>query len=218
MKRLLKIVLLYMITACLCFSSTLFGQSVQRSSGVVLRGTFWNVDSDYSSVSVSLTKEEVHVGPAGGWICFFSRMGDNSFLELSLGVAGKVGVNAFLFRKEEVEVSSMIPLLMGLRYNVLRLRNPSAIQPYVTFGGGPYWLFDISARDEWGLNEEVAIKSKTLAGVYGGGGMYFNIASWLAFNFDIKYHFINFDPNHDYSGFEFGMGFGILWGRYTPNG
>ena len=120
--------------------------------------------------------------------------------------------------KEEVEVSSMIPLLMGLRYNVLRLRNPSAIQPYVTFGGGPYWLFDISARDEWGLNEEVAIKSKTLAGVYGGGGMYFNIASWLAFNFDIKYHFINFDPNHDYSGFEFGMGFGILWGRYTPNG
>lgn len=218
MKRTFKIIFLHAIVTILIFNGKLMGQSPLRTSGIVLRGTYWNANSDHLIVSVSNSEEVVNVGPAGGWVCFFSRTGDKSFLELNLGAIGEVLVDSYHIDGDDVEVTSILPILLGIRYNVLPMENPSALQPYVAFGAGPYWMVDIHVQDHREANEDVGIRSHLLPGFYGGGGLYFHVASWFAFNFDVKYHFINFNPDHGYSGFEFGMGFSFSWGRYTPKG
>ena len=40
------------------------------------------------------------------------------------------------------------------------------------------------------------------------------MTSWFGFNFDARYHFINFDVNHEKSGWEYGLGVVFAWGKY----
>ena len=205
------------IATIVIFNGTLISQSRSRSSGLVLRGTFWDVDGEQSLVSVTNRwgTAEVNTGHAGGWICFFSQISNKSYMELSLGAMGRVGMNSHTSCGEEVEFTGILPILLGLRYHVIPLENPSALQPYVAIGGGPYWLSRVHVYDKWKCSEsEVAIRSKLYPGFFAGGGVYFHLASWFALNVDMKYHFVDFDPSHEYSGLEFGIGFGFLWGKY----
>ena len=188
----------------------------EKSSGLVFRGSYWQTESNGFEVTVSSHNfnESVDVGTYGGWLTFFSRLNDQMYLECSIGTIGQVRTQSEWFESEEVQVKGMIPLIFGVRYDLLPLRSPSAIQPYVAGGGGPYWQTNINVVDRWFAEEEVSVKSKMRPGLYLGGGVNFRAANWFMLNFDMKYHLVNFDFDQDFSGFEFGMGFGILWGSY----
>jgi outer membrane protein W len=197
---------------------TLYGQSVMRSSGVVLRATFWDVNDDEALIAIrnDWDHDEVGTGHAGGWLCFFSRVTDRAFVELHLGAMGRVGIDHYTLSGDEVDVSGLIPILLGLRYHVLPASNSSSLQPYVAAGGGPYWANRVRVYEPDFPGSEVTIHSKMHTGFFVGGGIYFHLASWFALNWDMKLHCIDFDPNHDYSGLEVGFGFSFLWGRYHP--
>ena len=186
-------------------------QPVPRSSGIILRGTFWDVGLDQPLVSISDDERSVHVGPAGGWISFFGRLDDRRFLEFGFGVVGKVDVESGFGAEEDVDVNAVFPMIGGIRYHLLPVISPSALQPYLSFGGGVYWYTQV---DTWDAHpaESVIAQFQSWAGAYAGGGMYFHLASWFALNLDLKYHLVTLDPEHDYSGLELGFGFGILWG------
>ena len=191
-------------------------QTSVRSSGVIFRGKFWDVDTDRPIVSVSDTDGSVHVGPAGGWMTFFSRVDNNRSLELSLGAIAKVDIGSE-DSDGDVSVMSVIPLLLGFRYDLLNVLHGGSMHPYVTLGGGPYWHADVQVEDHR-YEEEVGIRSKTWLGAYVGGGMNFHLASWLALNVDAKYHLVQLKPEHEFSGLEFGVGIGFLWGKYDASG
>jgi outer membrane protein W len=91
-----------------------------------------------------------------------------------------------------------------------RIRN---IIPYVSAGLGPYWISEINSRDNF-HEDEVTVKSRVKPGAYLGGGFNFGLSDRFAINFDLKYHLIDLELNHKYSGFEYGVGFTIFWGKF----
>lgn len=111
---------------------------------------------------------------------------------------------------------TVVPVLLGMRYHLFSPQNRSNIRPYVAFGAGPYWFADIFVHEEYWDEEEVTINSKLKAGGYAGGGLDFMLTSWFGLNLDVKYHFVDFNSNSDFSGYEYGLGLQFMWGKYRP--
>ena len=213
MKRqiLILITLFFMASAIPAMSN----ESDRRTSGIILRGTYWQTATDGFAVTVSnnFFDETVSVGSYGGWIFFFSQIGDKSYLECGLGSIGQVQKESNWFESDEVNVEGMVPLTFGLRYHLLPVRHHSALQPYVTAGGGPCWKVNVNVLDRFLGDEEVSVKSKVKPGMYAGCGVGIELASWFVLDFDMKYHLVGFDFDDNFSGFEFGMGLGFVWGQ-----
>jgi len=186
-----------------------------RSTGIGLRGTYWNMNNGPAHVIVADHKDysAVEVGNGGGWIFLFSRLDEQTFFEFSLGAVGSVKSETRREFGEDVDITAVTPVLLGFRHNLFSMRSRSALQPYIAYGAGPYWLHDIKVRDDL-YEDEAIVKSSLKPGAYAGGGMNFMATSWFGLNFDVKYHFIDFNVNHDISGFEYGLGFCFMWGRY----
>ncbi len=152
------------------------------------------------------------IGGLGGWLQFFSRVHDNWFLDLNIGSIARVQTQESGFINSDTDVSLIIPFLLGLRYDLLSQKHPSAFQPYLALGGGPYVMTDFVVRNNL-TNEEVTGESRSKMGGYAGGGTNIVLRSWFALNFDVKYHFVDFRANEDESGLDFGLGFVFMWGR-----
>ncbi|MDZ7289009.1 MAG: hypothetical protein ONB44_01375 [candidate division KSB1 bacterium] len=188
-----------------------------RSTGIGLRGSYWNMNNGPVQIIVSEypAYTSVDFGNAGGWMYFFSRVEAQTFFEFSLGAVGNIKSESITPFREDVDVTAVTPVLLGFRHNLLSIHSPSALQPYIAYGAGPYWLHDVKIRNRY-YEDEVTVKSKVKPGAYAGAGMNFMLASWVGLNFDVKYHFVDFNVNHDYSGFDYGLGFSFMWGRYKP--
>jgi len=204
------------ITATLAALLSYSSVSAQgRSTGIGLRGTYWNMNNGPAHVIVRNHDDfsAVDVGNGGGWIFLFSRIDEQTFFEFSLGAIGSVESVSHNDFRNNINVTAVTPVLLGFRHNLFSMRSRSALQPYIAYGAGPYWLHDIKVREDL-YEDEAIVKSKLKPGAYAGGGMNFMAASWFGLNFDVKYHFIDFNVNHDISGFEYGLGFCFMWGRY----
>ncbi|RMD94532.1 MAG: hypothetical protein D6814_14405 [Calditrichaeota bacterium] len=197
------------------FYSQGHAQAVPRSTGIGARATFWNMNNTLNAIIIrqNPVSTQINVGSAGGWLSFLSRTGDYTFLEFSLGAVGRVeNRNAHVY-SEQVDVSAVFAATFGVRYRLFDPGSRSALQPYLAFGGGPYWLSAIAVRDN-PLENEIFIRTKLKPGAYLGGGLDFFMTSWLALNFDVRYHFVDLNVKEAHSGYEYGLGMTFLWGRY----
>ena len=208
-KILLLLILLFFIP-----NSYLSAQGMARSTGLGLRVGFWNITGHPTRISASDygNKATVDVGGVSTWLYFFSRAKDNWFLEFSLGGVGGVHSETSTYQVESAEFSGIVPFLFGLRYDLFSTRLPSSLQPYLTGGAGPYWISSVKTNDLL-TGGEASVQSNIKYGAYLGGGMNLLLASWIALNFDWKYHFVDFRFEEQYSGLEFGLGFSFMWGK-----
>ncbi|MCI0514559.1 hypothetical protein L0128_15200 [candidate division KSB1 bacterium] len=181
-----------------------------RAHGLGLRTSFWNVTNRPTRFVVNDFGEQINLdlGGAGAGLCFTSRLYQNWFFEFNLDVISAVQGSSEKVQKMDFNVSTVVPLLFGLRYHVLSNRFPSAFQPYLTMGAGPYFGTSIELRG----SSQQSIGAETIYGAYLGGGMNLMIFDWFALNFDLKYHFPNLDTKHQYSGLQFGFGLNLMWG------
>ncbi len=200
----------------LTLASTVFASRPMKSTGILFRGSYWHTDDEAMHVSVISRhfNNQVDVGRFGGSLTLFSRIGQQSFVEISIGSVSRVKQKSEWFGNENVRVHAISPILMGFRYNILNPHNPSTLQPYVACGGGPYWLHDIYTSSNWTGESITDVTSEVFKGAYLGGGAYLALSSRFVLNADMRYHFVDLDPDHEYSGLEFSMGFGFLWGNY----
>lgn len=190
--------------------------AVSRSHGLGFRGSFWNVTKRPTQIQVSPMGEQakIDISGVGGNIFFFSRLYQNWFLEFNFGTISAIeGETKQLAKESDIKVSSVIPILFGVRYHVLSDRFPTMIHPYLTAGAGPYLGTSIEFKNEEIVESEQTIGANMVYGAYAGGGMNLMLFSWFALNFDLKYHFPDFNRNHQYSGLEFGFGFNFMWGK-----
>lgn len=205
----------FLLPVLLFFVQQIFG--MDRTAGIGVRGTFWNMGHASNSVHVSNQaglEAEYDIGGGGGYLFMFSRLNDNMFLELTLGAVGRVESQQNYGWGEEVDVNAVTPLLLGFRTDLLPVENRSAMQPYIAAGMGPYWFSDVYVKNDYLMPEEqVDVRTKARLGAYAGGGVNFMFTDWLGFNMDLKYHFIDFNKNHPYSGYEYGMGLIFAWGH-----
>ncbi|MFZ5514992.1 MAG: outer membrane beta-barrel protein [Candidatus Zhuqueibacterota bacterium] len=202
----------FMFSFLLLMSGQAAAQGLVRSSGIGLRIGFWNVTNHPTAINSSFYGQQatVDIGGAGASIYFFSRAHENWFLEMSFGAVGGAHEEHTIWGTQSTEISAVVPLLFGVRYDLLTTRFPSALQPYLSVGGGPYWTTSIKGEST-GL--EATLESSSRWGAYAGGGVNLVLASWFALNFDTKYHFVDFQFEKDYSGLEFAFGFNVMWGQ-----
>jgi len=191
-----------------------FSQGMSRSSGIGFRIGSWNVTNHPTRISTTGYGSDavVDVGGAGAWLYFFSRVYHNLFFEFNMGAVGGVHEEHTDYVIKNTEVSAIMPMLFGLRYDLLSTRFATAFQPYLGLGGGPYWTTKVKSE---GVNysSQQTVESNLKYGGYAGGGVNIIIASWFALNFDLRYHFVDFEFEKDYSGLEFSGGFSFMWGR-----
>jgi len=220
MKRKTMLSSILVVLLLFCFGMDVMADIKPRSAGIGFRGTFWRSNMDRSDIFVSnsVSHTEVDVGGGGGWIYFFSRVDNDWIFEFSIGAVGKADVKESYYYGEDVHVDAIVPVLFGLKHDLFSVYSRSALRPYLSLGGGPYWLSNIDVKDRhYEMEEEVRVRTKLKPGGYAGGGMNFMFSSWFGINFDAKYHFVDFNVNHDYSGWEYGFGFFFTWGRYRPS-
>ena len=115
--------------------------------------------------------------------------------------------------KKGMQVAAVMPTLLGIKYDLVRPDFDSALRPYLGAGGGIYWASDIQVIERDYYDEEVGVDSEARPGAYAGGGIDFLIGEHFLINYDVKYHWVDFDSERFDDGWEFALGFAITWGR-----
>jgi len=216
MKRYLTALVFCGVFSVISFHNIQAGDVV-RSAGIGVRGSYWKISDTGQKFTVKTNPNytEANVGGGGGGIYFLSRMDRHWLAEVSLGAVGQVETRVAHRDGEDVHVSAVTPLLLGFRNDLFASRNQRPIQPYLSFGAGPYWFSEITSHEDfWETETEATIHSKIKAGGYLGGGLNFMLSTWFGLNFDLKYHFIDFNVKHERSGIEYALGLVFLWGKF----
>jgi hypothetical protein len=144
-------------------------------------------------------------------------------LDFSLGTfAGVRGQSPGIGTSEAMDVTTVIPFVLGLRYDLLPPRFTSSFQPYVKAGFGPYWTSSFSV-DNVETGGDTYFEGKVRAGACLGGGLNLILTSWSALNFELNYQFVDLRLKSDtglglssdkaFNGLEFAVGFSFMWGR-----
>lgn len=183
-------------------------------TGLGFRGTYWDVVNDVQRVRVydHWTSSDVDVGGYGGGIFFFTQIRKQLFIEFTLGAIGSVHNRVRYWDSEEVNAVAVVPILFGVRYELLPEHIKSNLRPYASVGIGPYWVNDVMVYDDTWDGEEVIVDASARPGAYAGAGMNFMLTKSFAINYDMRYHMVDFQDDRYNSGFEFGIGFTIIWG------
>lgn len=192
-----------------------FGEGISRSTGLGFKISFWNITNHPTRISTSGYGKDadISVGGVGIWMNFYSRLKRNWFMEFKLGGVGSVQAEQKDYVVNSQEVSSIIPVLLGMRYDLLSERVPSSIVPYFNGGLGVYSMTEITTSDD--LNAEQKIESNSDFGGYFGGGAHLVLTDWFAFNADLRYQFVDFKFEKGFSGMEFALGTTFMWGSPT---
>jgi hypothetical protein len=207
---------LLVCAACMPADPAAAGSLMKDRSGISLRGSYWSAGGHETVVrtgSVFSGAERVELGGGGGWITFLAGVGERGAIEFSWGGLARVKtVREGLFR-EDTNVSGIMPFLLGYQWAVFPDRAISAFQPYLSAGGGPYVASDVRVVERGIWSDEVTVSSRMLPGVYAAAGGYFSLSRWFALQGEMRYHLVNFNPDHEYTGFEVGMGVAFIWNR-----
>jgi len=212
--KFMKVVALSTILIFL-FSVNLFAQRNVKTTGIGFRGSYWKLSNEPMQIKVTdhYQHTSVNTGSGGGWLFLLSRLNYTMLFELSVGGVGKVEEEIVYYTDRDVDVFAVTPILFGLRMEITSPESQVAFKPYLSLGAGPYWISNIRVKERM-FEEEVTVETKFNRGGYLGGGVNFLLSDWFAINFDVKYHFIEFNVNHENSGYEYGLGFCFMWGNY----
>lgn len=195
-------------------SVNLFSKQEIKPNGIGFRGGPYMMNNQGTEISVHSNDgiNEVNIGGFGGWIYIFSRLQNKLYLDLTLGGAARVEEQSNRYHEDIIDVYTVSPLLIGVHYDILSEKNESSLRPYISTGAGPYWISHVKVNDRY-YEDEVNIGTNMYGGAYLGSGINFPVKSWLGINFDMKYHFVNFNADNKFSGFEYGIGLHFMWGK-----
>ena len=190
-------------------------QAQIKSTGIGLRGSYYGTgDKDMEFVNVEYHEftHSADVG-AGGSLFLFSRFADQWFVEFTVGGLARVNAEQKVWFDEEVEVFSVVPMLVGIKYDILPLRSKSLLRPYVSIGPGAYIVSDVLVQRKFGI-EHGHVRTRVRGGLHAGAGFNFFFTESFGLNFETKYHLVDFDPDNNRTGFELGIGLLFMWGEY----
>ena len=207
----LKIKYILIISIIFLSCNTILAQGISRSSGFGIRASFWKPQQVTSQVNVGISAVTTSVGSGeGGYLYYYTRLKENWYLETMFGATGTVVLTKIgslgIYNSE----MSVVPLLFGARNDFLSLEHGSIFQPYWSFGGGLHWISMVKSSIVQGVDASVGSDSQI--GIYFGTGLNALLSSRFALNADLKYHLLEFNPDREYSGFEYSFGITYMWG------
>jgi outer membrane protein W len=187
-------------------------------TGIGIRFSHWNVKDATRLVHVyhdDWGSDRVNAGGYGGSLFFFSKLTSQLFMEFTVGAIGTVEQRNHYWDYEEVKADAVLPFLFGLRYNLLPQNIHSVLQPYAQAGFGTYWINDVFVENGYYDDdyEDVIVNSQVRPGGYIGAGLNFMLSKKFAINYDMRYHFVDFNNKEYHNGIEFGFGGSFMWGN-----
>lgn len=194
-------------------------QALSRSSGMGLRLGFHIPENNFLTFNVSGYSEDAQLklDEFGAWAFYYSRLNKNWFVDLHLGVLFTDQKYYDFQGNTFIDPSPIIPLLVGLRYEIFTSKLPGNMQPYLAIGIGPYWLPSLNVRDR---SSKVKLQKESAVdlGAYLGIGANIQVNDWLILNVDLKNHYYNFENRNveDLNAVELGLGATFTWGRERP--
>jgi outer membrane protein W len=120
---------------------------------------------------------------------------------------------------EAEETTLVHSLMFGMRYYLPQSRPRSAMRPYLAAGIGPvFGTYSYDEVNDCGCDVYSHTETSTVMGTRLGGGVDFMFGPRVSFGVNAGYNFFeDFDEpiagRRDYSGSEFGVSFGYLFGR-----
>lgn len=214
MNRYTRAVLCLVAGAGLLAAIPVQAQRYTHTKSIGVRGSFWPTSDETALIRANAGGDvSMSLSGIGGTLVFTSRAHNRLLFEASAGGGGNVEVRTSIDGSEDVDFTGLANLLFGLRFQLLSQLHESPYRPYLSSGGGPYWLARGAVTEQATMQEEVAIQYDVKPGAYLGAGLDLFVTSWLSLNFDTKYHFVDLRVAEEFSGFEFGLGLAFHWGK-----
>jgi hypothetical protein len=176
---------------------------------------FWNITNRPTQINLRAGEENpnVDISGVGGTLFFFTRIHNNLFFDLNFEAVASVTTIPGSDNNDSSHVNVVIPILVGVHYDLLPSHLTSSVQPYLSAGMGPYWVQKGQgsfASDQ--TDVEGSFEAEFLYGGYAGLGTNILFTDWMALNLDLKYHLVDFTTSNKYSGLDFGLGLNFMWG------
>jgi hypothetical protein len=114
------------------------------------------------------------------------------------------------------EAWTVVPVLFGIKYQPFQRPIGEAMRPYISASAGPYIGFSSNARSGPGNSQESY--SESVLGSRLGAGIDLSISRLFTIGVGAGYHFVeDFDrpigAEKNYSGPDFALSFGVVFGR-----
>jgi outer membrane protein W len=212
--KLLRVVTAASMTT-LVFSSILFAQQspMRGRSCVEVQFGLWNESKAGNELSpTGVTSGAKSSGFLGG-LAYTYWLRDRIALSVATGlIAGEATSTASLLGPTGQRASSVMPILVGMRYDLLEPEPGDAVRPYVAAAVGSFLGFEASNT----LFSQSA-HSESAFGGRAGVGVDFFAASWLKLDVNLGYNAMTdfrtpVGARSNYSGPDFSIGFGYVFG------
>ena len=152
---------------------------------------------------------------------FLGSIGYTYWLENNLAVNFSIGLLSFDVTnsvqgiEESTETATVVPLLFGVKYQPFRLTDTDVLKPYLAASVGPF--FGNATMSRTGVNTETEVYSETALGSRLGAGIDLLLSKWFTLGIGGGYYFISdfekpIGSEKNYSGPEFSLSFGIVFG------
>lgn len=187
------------------------------STGISFRGNYWDAFQGGNGISIRNNRygDRYDIEGYGGSLLFFNRIGPQMIADISIGAVAKVELIEEFADFDLIQVDAVVPLLFGIRYDMVPINQRAGLRPYIAFGGGLYFTNELEIEDYFYYEEEVTSISETQTGFYFGGGADFKLGRHVALTGDVRYHMIDLPPNSKFqNGLDFSLGLTFMWGRY----
>lgn len=203
-----------------CVGSTASAQprSMRGKSCVELHLGLWNEMRSANEVSLGgATSEAKSRGFLGG-ISYSYWMRERLAISLSAGILAAEATSSqpFLWTPEQ-RSSSVVHILVGMKYHLLEPEPDESVRPYVAAAIGPV----IGSESENAVLSQAA-HSENAVGLRLGAGIDFLVGSWLKFGVNAGYNVMSdfrtpIGARSNYNGPDFSLGIGFLFGGKDPD-
>jgi outer membrane protein W len=204
-----------LMMAVLLAALTAFGQgtSMRGRSCIEIQFGLWNeMKAGNELAPAGVTSAAKSSGFLGG-LSYSYWLRERVALSLTTGViAGEASSSVIFSGLSEQRTSSVIPILLGMKYYLLEPETGEAVRPYAAAAVGSFLGFEASNS----VFSQSA-HSESALGARVGAGVDFLVASWLKIGASVGYNAMTdfrtpVGARSNYSGPDFSLGLGFLFG------
>ncbi|MBM4160140.1 MAG: hypothetical protein FJ217_03475 [Ignavibacteria bacterium] len=203
-----------------CIGSMAFAQprSMRGKSCFELQLGLWNEMRAGNQVGLGgATSEAKSRGFLGG-ISYSYWMREHLAISLAAGILAAEATSSqpFLWTPEQ-RSSSVVQILVGIKYHLLEPEPDESVRPYVAAAIGPV----LGSESENAVFSQAA-HSENAVGLRLGAGIDFLAGSWLKFGVNAGYNVMSdfrtpIGARKNYNGPDFSLGVGFLFGGRDPD-
>jgi len=199
----------------LYITSVALGQSysLEGRSSLDLNLGLWHESRAANELTLPGVRSSAKSNGFIGGIAFSHWLKENLAMTVEFGVLFGEASSTVNISGVSQRSSSVVPLLLGIKYYVPEPEMKSSVRPFLSLAAGPYMGFE--AENTVLVQEN---RSETALGMRLGGGIDFLLSRHWKLGVDLGYNLMAdystpIGARKNYNGPDFSLGFGFVFGR-----